>query len=211
MTLASIGAVAKLRSYQPRQAVVMQDAPADALYLLDRGRASVSVVGRDGRAVTIGEMGPGEIIGEIALLDGGSRSATVTALTKLELISIDRDAFLRLLEARPRIALALLPVLAARLRRLTRWTDDYAALPVPARLAKCLLALCAEHGQQLGPSRFRIGIKVSQQELAMRIGVTRESANKHLRRFEDRGVITREAGHLVCLDLAGLREAGEGT
>ncbi len=206
----AIATMAHVRRCAPREVVVTEEAPAQGLYLLTRGRAAVSVAGKDGSPVTIGELGAGEIIGEISLFDGGTASATVVAVTALELIAIDRAGFLRLLEGNPRMAILLLGVLARRLRRLTRWADDLAALPVPSRLAKCLMTLVAEHGQQVGPRRIRLGIKLSQQDLGMRIGVTRESINKHVRRWEQAGILQKESGHLVIADVDKLRTLAQG-
>jgi CRP/FNR family transcriptional regulator, cyclic AMP receptor protein len=207
--LAFLSQRARLRRCTPGQAIVQQDVPADAVYLIDRGRASVSVTGRDGRAMTLRELGPGEIIGEVSLLDGGPPSATVTALVKTELVAIDRASFTDLLAQRPQIAVALLPVLASRLRLLTTWVDDLAGLPLPARLAKCLLRIAADHGQNVGPARRRISQKISQEDLARRLGVTRESVNKHLRRLEKTNVIVKEAGYLVVTNLAALQASAD--
>ena len=207
--LAFLSQRARLRRCTPGQAIVQQDVPADAVYLIDRGRASVSVTGRDGRAMTLRELGPGEIIGEVSLLDGGAPSATVTALVKTELVAIDRASFTNLLAQRPQIAVALLPVLASRLRLLTTWVDDLAGLPLPARLAKCLLRIAADHGQNVGPARRRISQKISQEDLARRLGVTRESVNKHLRRLEKTNVIVKEAGYLVVTNLAALQASAD--
>ena len=203
--LTFLAARARIRRCTPREEIVQQDIPAEAIYLIDRGRASVSVAGHDGPAVTLRELGPGEIIGEVSLLDGGAPSATVTALTRTELVAIDRRSFTELLERRPQIAGALLPVLASRLRRLTAWADDRAGLPLPARLAKCLLGLSADHGQWVGQSRLRIGLKISQEDLARRVGATRESVNKHLRRLERMNVVAKEVGYLIITDLARLQ------
>jgi CRP/FNR family transcriptional regulator, cyclic AMP receptor protein len=203
--LATLAERARIRHYDPRDAIVEQDVPASAVYIIDRGRAAVSVMARDGRAVTIRELGPGEIIGEVSLLDGGPPSATVTAITRTALIAIDRASFRDLLQQRPRIAVDLLPLLASRLRRLTAWADDLAGLPLPARLAKCLLGIVSEHGQQVGPKRIRIGQKLSQQDLARRLGVTRESVNKHIRRLERNGILEQENGYLVITDIARLQ------
>jgi CRP/FNR family cyclic AMP-dependent transcriptional regulator len=208
--LESMADLARVRRCAPREVLVAQEVPADGLYLITRGRASVSVAGRDGAAVTIRELGVGEIVGEISLLDGGTASATVTALTFLDLIAINRDGFLSLLEQHPQVAISLLAVLAKRLRRLTRWADDLAALSVPSRLAKCLIALVAEHGQQVGPGRIRLGVRLSQQDLGMRIGVTRESVNKHLRRWEQARILLKEAGHLVVTDVDKLQNLAAG-
>jgi CRP-like cAMP-binding protein len=203
--LRSLAAVAWIRVCDRREVIVRQDDPADAVFLIKRGRASVSMMTRDGHALMIGELGAGEIIGEISLLDGGGRSATVAAMTPAELVGVSRQSFLEVIEKQPRIAVALLPVLASRLRRLTQWADDLAGLPLPARLAKLLLGLATEYGQPVGPERIRLGMKIPQQEIATRLGVTRESINKHFRRWQTQSVLTCESGHLVITDLAKLR------
>jgi CRP/FNR family cyclic AMP-dependent transcriptional regulator len=203
-TVSALAGLARAKRCDAGETIVKQDVPAEAVYVILKGTATVSVSARDGRALTLREIGPTEIIGEVSLLDGGLPSATVTAVTKTDLISIDRQSFMRLLEERPKIAVALLPVLASRLRRLTAWADDLVGLPLSARVAKCLLGLLAVHGQQLGPSRIRIGERFSQDDLASMVGVTRESVNKHLGRFQKMGILTKEAGYLVVVDSAGL-------
>jgi CRP/FNR family transcriptional regulator, cyclic AMP receptor protein len=204
---ASLASQARIQRCAPRDTIVEQGVPAPAVYVVSQGRAKVSVAARDGRTVTIRELGPGEIIGEVSLFDGGPPSATVTALTEVELVVVDRASFITLLERSPQIAVALLSVLASRLRRITAWADDLAGLPVSARLAKCLLGILAEHGQATGPNRYRIGQRISQQALAERIGVTRESINKHLKRLGRAGILVQEAGHLVITDRAALEAA----
>ena len=205
--LRALAALARQRRCAAGEEIVQQDAPADAVYLILRGRASVSTVGRNAEALVIREMGAGEIIGEVSLLDGGPRSATVKALTKTELIGIDRAPFLQLIGDRPAIALSLLSVLATRLRLLTTYADELAGLPLRTRLAKYLFTLSTVHGQRVGPTRVRIGQKFSQEDLARRLGVTRESVNKHLRQFQKDGIVVRESGHLVVMAPARLRAA----
>jgi CRP-like cAMP-binding protein len=207
-TLGMVAGLAQLKRFAAGEKIVEQDLPAKAVYVIVKGRASVSVAAHDGRVLTFRDIGEAEIIGEISLLDGGLPSATVTAVTNLELMAVDRQSFLNLVEERPKIAVALLPVLASRLRRLTAWTDDLAALPLSARIAKCLLGLLAAHGQELGPSRSRIGRRFSQEDLASMVGATRESMNKHLARLEREGIVAKESGYLVIIDLPRLqREA----
>jgi len=208
--LEALAALARSRSCAPGVVIVAEGDLGDAVHLIVSGRTTVSVATAGGRSATLGEMGPAEIVGEISLLDGGARSATVTALTAVELLSIDRAPFLALLERTPRVAVALLVVVAGRLRRLTHWADDLAGLPVPARIAKRLLGLLVEHGQQTGPCRFRIALKLSQPELAARVGATRESVNKHLRRWQRAGIIEQEAGHIVVTKLERLQSEAAG-
>ena len=203
-TLGLLAGLARLRRCLAGEEIVRKDVPADAVYVIVKGRASVSVAARDGRVLTLREIGESEIIGEVSLLDGGLPSATVTAVTNLELIVVERQSFLNLLEERPKIAVALLPVLASRLRRLTAWADDLAGLPLSARIARCLLGLLAAHGQELGPARSRIGRRFSQEDLARMVSATRESINKHLARLERDGILAKESGYLVIVDLPRL-------
>ncbi len=204
-TLNVLCGLAYLRRGVSGEEIVQQGFPAEAFYVIVKGRASVSVAGRDGRVLTLREIGETEIIGEVSLFDGGLPSATVTAVTDIELVVVDRQSFMNLVEERPQIAVSFLPVLASRLRRLTAWADDLAGLPLSARLAKSLLGLVAAHGQELGPSRTRIVRRLSQEDLARMVGATRESINKHLGRLERDGILVRESGFLVIVDLPGLQ------
>jgi CRP-like cAMP-binding protein len=209
-TLTLLAGLTHMRRCLTGEKIVQQNVSPDAVYVILKGRASVSVAARDGRVLTLREIGEAEIIGEVSLLDGGLPSATVTAVTGVELIGVGCQSFMNLVEERPQIAVALLPVLASRLRRLTAWADDLAGLPLSARVAKCLLGLLAAHGQELGPSRIRIGRRLSQEDLASMVGATRESVNKHLGRLEREGILAKENGYLVVLDLPRLQlEAGQ--
>ena len=204
-TLSSLARLTHIRRCVAGETIVQQDVPADAVYVILKGRANVSLPARDGRVLTLREIGHAEIIGEVSLLDGGLPSATVTAVTAMELMGVAPQSFMNLLEERPKIAVALLPVLASRLRRLTAWADDLAGQPLPSREANCLLGLLAAHGQELGPSRVRIGQRFSQEDLARMVGATRESINKHLGRLEREGILAKEGGHLVVVDLPRLQ------
>jgi CRP/FNR family transcriptional regulator, cyclic AMP receptor protein len=203
--LSALSRLAYLRRCVSGEEVVQQGLPSDAVYIIVKGRASVSVAARDGRVLTLREIGEAEIIGEVSLLDGGLPSATVTAVTNIELIVVARQSFMNLVEERPKIAVSLLPVLASRLRKLTAWADDLTGLPLSARVARCLLGLLAAHGQELGPSRNRIGRRLSQEDLARMVGATRESINKHLGRLERDGILVKESGYLVIVDLPRLQ------
>jgi CRP-like cAMP-binding protein len=199
-----LAALAYSRRCKTKDVIIEQDSPCDAVYVIIRGRASVSVTAQDGREVVLRDVGPADFIGEVSLFDGGFRSATVTALTPTDLVAIDRAPFLAFLERQPKVAIRLLAVLASRLRRLTLQVDDLTGLPVRARLAKCLIGLAGLHGQLLGQSRIRLAVKLPQEALARRLAVTRETVNKHLRVFELDGLISKENGYLVIVDLPKL-------
>lgn len=201
-----LAALAYSRHCNSKDVIVEQDSPCEAVYVIIRGRASISVAAQDGREVVLRDVGPADFIGEVSLFDGGLRSATVTALTPTDLVAINRAPFLAFLERQPKVAISLLAILASRLRRLTGQVDDLTGLPVRARLAKCLVGLSGLHGQDLGRSRIRLALKLPQEALARRLAVTRESVNKHLRHFEREGLLTKENGYLVVVDLPKLHQ-----
>ncbi|MGH8679404.1 MAG: Crp/Fnr family transcriptional regulator, partial [Burkholderiales bacterium] len=178
-------------------------------FVLLRGRAKVAAPGADGSDTVLNVMGPGEVFGEIGILDGQPRSATVTTLEDCEIAVVDKAAFQALLVSAPSIAVKLLAVLAGRIRQLTDRVEDRAFLDVPARLAKQLLWLAKNHGIA-SDTRIRIGLKLSQQDLGELIGATRESVNKYLRDWTRSGVLRHERQHLEILNSDALRTIAEG-
>lgn len=208
--LAELGQVARLAGYARGQTIVSQGEAGNSLFAIDTGYLKVSVFGSGGTLSTLGVMGPGEVFGEMALLDGGPRSATVTALTRASLVVVDRGPFRALVAGASPLGAAMLELLARRLRVLTERSDDLTVLSVGGRLAKQVLLLGQRHGTAVGPQRLRIGVRLSQQELGEMIGATRESVNKHLRIWEEESVLRKEGGHLVILNLPLLQTMARG-
>jgi CRP/FNR family cyclic AMP-dependent transcriptional regulator len=207
--LARLSRLARTKIYKPREVIVQKGDPAEEFFVLLRGRAKVGTSGTDGSDATINLMGPGEVFGEIAILDGQPRSATVTALEDCEMAVVDKAAFNGLLASSPSIAVKLLGVLAGRVRELTTRIEDRAFLDVPARLAKQLLWLARNHGSASG-SAVRIDLRLSQQELGDLIGATRESVNKQLREWTRSGIVKQERDCIELFDLDALTAVAEG-
>jgi CRP-like cAMP-binding protein len=204
--LATVGSLAKVQTFAARSAVVNQGDPADALFAIIRGRLKVVACGPDGRDTVLGIMAEGEVFGEIALIDGGTRSATVTAIEPCELLVIERARFLDLLHQSSPIAVKLLVVVSKRLRRLSQRSEDAAFLDVPTRLARSLLDLATRFGERRAASKdICIAIKLSQQELGDLIGATRESINKHLSDWTRQGFLRLQSGRLIIADIEGVR------
>lgn len=204
--LSKVAALAEVRSFGVRDVVVTQGDPARALYAIVRGRLKVSSCGPDGRDVVLGIMAEGEVFGEVALLDGGLRSATCTAIEPCELLAIDRQQFMELLDQTPGIAVKLLQVLSGRLRRLSQRSEDAAFLDVPSRLARSLLDLATRFGERRAAgSGVFLAIKLSQQELGDLVGATRESVNKHLSDWTRQGFLQMQNGRLVISDMDSVR------
>ncbi len=202
--LAHLSGLAQTKVYKPREAIVEKGAPANEFFVLLRGRAKVGAPGADGSHAAINVMGPGEVFGEIAILDGQPRSATVTTLEECELAVVGKAAFNDLLTASPSIAVKLLNVLAGRVRELTTRIEDRAFLDVPARLAKQLLWLARNHGVESGAA-VRIDLRLSQQELGDLVGATRESVNKQLREWTRSGIVKQERDCIAIFDLDALQ------
>jgi CRP/FNR family cyclic AMP-dependent transcriptional regulator len=175
--LGRIAVLAAQRSYPSGEVVFMQGDPGDALYAVVTGKIRISAGGSDGREIFLNIMEPGDTFGEIALLDGGPRTAAATAIVASELVLIRREHFLDVLAREPRVALELLRLCGERLRWTSGLAEDAALLDAPARLAKRLLSLCQLHGQRTDAG---IALRISQEELASFLGLSRQVVNQYL-------------------------------
>jgi CRP-like cAMP-binding protein len=176
------------------------------MFVLTTGRVRISLVSEDGKEVTLGILGPGEVLGEMSLLDGGECSADATALEDCVMLVIERAQFLRLLRANNGLCLHLLSILSQRLRRSNAALEDMALLDLPARLGRLLLRLSKDYGAS-GGKGTRIELKLSQKDLSTLVGGSREKVNKQLRQWEQEGILGKEGSRMVILrpqDLAPL-------
>jgi CRP/FNR family transcriptional regulator, cyclic AMP receptor protein len=192
--------IAQKRRYEGRRVIVRQgDADGD-LYAVLRGHLKVTACDRHGHEIVMSLMQPGDVFGEIAFLDGGARSATVSSLDSCELLVIRRADFLLLLRRVPTISMALLNVMAKRIRRLSESAQDSAFLDVKSRLAKRLVDLADQFGTPLGSGQVALKVRLSQQELGDMVQATRESVNKCLREWAKEGIIQQNGRQLVIED-----------
>jgi CRP-like cAMP-binding protein len=208
--LGELAALARTRVYRARETIVEKGDAARQLYVLLRGRAKVATRGADGSDTGLNVMGPGEVFGEIGILDGQPRSATVTTLEECEMAVLEVESFRGFLAAHPGVAIKLLAVLAGRVRDLTTRLEDRTFLEVPARLAKQLLWLAENHGARSG-SGAQIELRLSQQELGDLIGATRESVNKYLSEWTRQGMLRQARDRLEIFELDALRAIAQGS
>jgi CRP-like cAMP-binding protein len=202
--LARLAALARTRVYKARETIVEKGDPPRELFVLLRGRAKVLTRGVEGADAALNVMGPGQVFGEVAILDGQPRSASVVALEECEIAVVDVQAFRDFLASSPPVALKLLGVLAGRVRELTTRLEDRVFLDVPARLAKQLLWLAENHGERTAAGA-QIEVRLSQQELGDLIGATRESVNKYLNEWTRSGVLKQSRDGVEIFDLDALR------
>jgi CRP/FNR family cyclic AMP-dependent transcriptional regulator len=184
--------------------------PGNSLFAVISGTVKMSISSPDGRSAIFNLIGPGEIFGEIAVLDGQSRTADATANTNCEIFVIDRREFLPFVRSHPELAMKFIELLCAKLR----WTSDQVEQVIlqnlPGRLASALIRLAEKH--KLAPGDQTIA--VTQQEISEMVGMTRESINKQLRVWATRKWVRLEHGAIVVLDaepLQALVEAGSGS
>ena len=198
--VAGITSFATERSYADEQRIFARGDPGTSLMAVLQGQVRISISSEEGKEVTLGILGRGELFGEIALIDGQGRTADAIAMGACRLLVLDRRDFLPFLERHPQLAVRLLQILCARMRRATEVSESLALLDVPTRLMRPLLRLAWEHGEPAGRGR-RIALKLSQQELGNLIAATRESVNKQLRLWETEGLISTVQGFTVLNDL----------
>ncbi|HEY7754107.1 MAG TPA: Crp/Fnr family transcriptional regulator [Steroidobacteraceae bacterium] len=206
-TLERVAALATRRHYREGETVCSQGEPGDALFAVVTGRIRISTGAADGREIFLNIMEPGDTFGEIALLDGGTRTATAIAMTACELVSLRREHLFGLLEKEPRVALELLRLCGERLRWTSGLLEDAALLDAPARLAKRVLSLAQLHGESGGKG---MTLRISQEDLAGFLGVTRQAVNQQLQAWKAKGWIALGRGSVTVLDESGLRAAARG-
>jgi CRP-like cAMP-binding protein len=196
------------KSYRTREIVLRKGDPAMQIFVIASGRLKAITRGSEGRQAALSIMGPGEVFGEVAVLDGEPRSATISALEPCELLILNRNEFFHFLERNPTAAVGLLQVLARRLRRLSERVEDSTFLEIPGRLAKALVRLAQRYGRDVGDGT-RIDLKLSQQELGDLVGATRESVNKQLRAWQAEGLLEQDGGRVTLKDVEAFESLGE--
>jgi CRP/FNR family transcriptional regulator len=174
--------------------------PGDRLYVITSGKVTLGHKAKDGRETLLGVLGPGEMFGELSLFDPGTRTATAVALTDVKLLGLSRDALRPWLTGRPEVSLKLLQALAQRLRRTEDAMADLVFSDVPGRVAKALLALSDKFGVFKNGELY-IEHDMTQEELAQLVGASRETVNKALAEFVNRGWMKVEQRSVTITDV----------
>ena len=182
-------------------AVIFEEGePGDRLYVITTGKVTLGHKAKDGRETLLGVLGPGEMFGELSLFDPGTRTATADALTDVKLLGLSSDSLRPWLTGRPEVSLKLLQALAQRLRRTEDAMADLVFSDVPGRVAKALLSLSDKFGVFKDGELF-IEHDMTQEELAQLVGASRETVNKALAEFVNRGWMRVEQRSVTIVDL----------
>lgn len=198
----------KIKQIAARKVICQRGEQGSQMFIIVSGRVSMNTDSEEGKELTFGILGPGDIFGEIALLDGGERTATVKTIEATEVLMLERRDFLPFLEKFPKVAISLLSTLAARLRKTDELFEDTYFKNLPGRLAKRFLGLADTYGSPTSHG-IQIDVKLSQGDIGKLAGATRESINKQLKAWEEDGLISFDKGYIVLKELEKLEDICE--
>ncbi len=175
---------------------------AKELYLVETGRVRLSILTAEGRELSLAHATDGGIFGEIAVLDGGRRSADATAISDVVALSLSRSALLSMMETNPRIAQAAIAFLCRRLRDTDVKIEAIALHPIEVRLARFFLSAVFLQKADAKGKAWPLNLGMSQSELAMLVGASRPKVNAALAELEGAGAVRRDGQTVFCdLDL----------
>jgi CRP/FNR family cyclic AMP-dependent transcriptional regulator len=194
------------RTYRRNQYLWYQGDEGGHLVVVASGLVKVVLGSAQGGEVVLTTLGPGAIIGELAVLDGSPRSASVVAAEPTTVLLLSRATVLEMLNRYPSVLDALLRSLGDLIRRVTEQAGDFVFLDLAGRVAKLLLHLAEAHGA--GSTVLDLGL--SQSDLAAMVGATRPAVNRALQNLAARGVIKVDGQRIVLVNLAELRRRASG-
>lgn len=197
--LARLASACGQRTYDAGELVFLRGDRGDCLYVVESGAVAVSLASENGRDVLLAILGRHQTFGELAVVDGGPRVATVTAREPTVLVAVPRSVVMDLVGRRPTVATALLLSMAALVRRLDEQACDAALLDLPRRVEKYLHA-AASHPVGLPRAHVDgwvlVDLRVTQTDLARQVGGSRQQVNRILMGLESAGSIER-LGHRI--------------
>jgi CRP-like cAMP-binding protein len=198
---------AKLSTLKRGATIFSKGDAGNGLFAVISGTVKISSSSPEGRSAILNLIGSGEVFGEVALLDGLSRTTDAIANSDCEIFVIDRREFIPFVRSQPALAMKFIELLCARLRWTSEQVEQVILQDLPGRLASALIRLIERH-QQSPTGRT---ITITQQEISEMVGMSRESINKQLRAWATRKWVRLEHGAIVVLDadsLQALAEAG---
>jgi CRP-like cAMP-binding protein len=185
-------------TFDPNQVIFARGDVGREIYLVVSGRVRLSVLTAEGRELSFAHAEPGAIFGEIAMLDGGPRSADATAVGKVTALSLSKPAFKRLVDTRPVVGEAAIRFLCSRVRDADQQLEAIALYPIEGRLARFFLAAARQKEPGAEEGRVTIELPISQSELALLIGASRPKVNTALSLLESSGALERSGSRVIC-------------
>ena len=181
----------------------------DGCYRVEEGLLKVSSLSPSGSERILAILGPGSIVGELSMIDGGPRSATVTAIRPSKVVFVSRVSFNAFVNERPEVHRHLTALLARRLRDIDDALTSSSFLSLRGRVARVLQNLAEGFGKDLGTGGILVHQKVSQSDIAAMAGIARENVSRILQDWLRQSVVTRISGYYCIKDRAALAKAAE--
>lgn len=203
--IAALAARVRRRSFRRNEVIMHRGDPAGAMHVIRSGRVKITLPSEEGDETVLALLGAGACFGEIAALDGGPRSATVTAVEPTETVALLREELLSFARENLAFSQALIVTLAARLRRADEWLEDTFYQDLDTRMARRLLELAEEHGRET-PAGIEVEFPLTQSDLAGMLGATRVSVNRLLGAYQDARLLSLGKGSFTVLRPDALRD-----
>lgn len=193
------------RTYEKEEVIFRQGDQGEALFVLASGQVAVEKEIMDGRRVTLALRGPGAVLGEMALIDGAERSASVYAVERTKGLTLARSSFFRFLSQHSEAFQSLLVILCQRLRESDRKVEDLGSKTLLERLAGTLLDLAHAEGTPAGGG-VELSSTVNYQLLTGLLCTNRESVSRAIRELRDQGLLDKKGRRFLLTDLQGLSD-----
>jgi CRP/FNR family transcriptional regulator, cyclic AMP receptor protein len=193
------------RVYPRGVTIFSQGSAGEELFLIARGQVRIYTVSETGHELSVTILCEGDFFGELALLDGGPRSASAVTMQTTSVLIIGRQTFLSTVRSSPELAVAILETLGSRLRLSTLNAEHLAVNAAPQRVVRQLVELADRYGVPEGAG-VRIDVRLTQDDLASLSGTTRETVNRVLASLRDQGLIRVARARVSVLDLRQLQE-----
>lgn len=203
-TLVRLAETVQLLEVRRRQVVYLPGDPGQTVYFVNGGRVKISKVTRDGKELTLAYRGPGEVFGELSLVDGGPREEMAEAVENALITEVERGEFERLLQKEVAVSYRLTKILSQRRREIENKIENLVFKDVNAKLAQLLLRLGNEYGVDDSRGTL-VALKITHQEMANLIGSTRETVSLTLSQFKRKGLIQSDGRKVIVTDREGLK------
>jgi CRP-like cAMP-binding protein len=198
--------LAKKEKFKKDVGIFFQDDRSDALYVVVSGAVKVFQTADDGKERVLNTLGPGEIFGELGLLDASPRSASVTTLEPSEIMKITNEDLRALVKASPEVLWRIVEALCERVRQLSTETLDLSFRDVPYRILRVLITATAKHGQVTDAGTL---VSIDAKTIAAAVNCGVDQSMRVLKRLSDRGLLRVDEGNVIVPDVPALSRALE--
>ena len=188
------------KTFSKNEIIFLKGDDSFGLYLITSGRVKICVVDRHGVELIFTYLSRGDILGEMAILDGKPRSATAIADESTTVFCLDRRDFLDFLKTSPEASIAIINMLCQRLRRMSTQLEEVSFLDVSGRIARNLMQITHSGSMDSTNKEKLISCDISQEELAKIVGASRVMVNKVLNSFVDQGLLSLARKKLIILN-----------